>query len=460
MTRRSTLTNRDAGDDLDAAQPLEGEHGLRARAIADGEAPRGAEPPGHAAEGVERVVPFRDHDELARHLGNVEDRLHAREEEDRVAAWAEERAGDPVVCLGGLTEARQPALEPGQVLEVRGGRQEEQADAVRREELVEPAPPLRVVEHAAVQPSGHRPILAQGSGRSPRRYSRPREHRCSGRPRRDGAPCRGQAPGHRPPRPRLEPDPERAAELVERGASASDSPAAAARDAEAVLTMVATPDALQSVTEGPSGIASGAGPATTVIELSTVGPAAVLGLEEALPEGTGLLDAPVLGSVTEAESGTLTVFVGGPAQLVERWTPLLSALGTPIHVGPLGAGAAAKLVANSTLFGVIGALGEAVALADGLGLEREVAFDVLSRTPLAAQAERRRASIETGEYPARFALSLARKDADLLLEAAAREGVDLRLAEAARTWLADAEEAGRGGEDYSAVLGRILGDRP
>ena len=123
-----------------------------------------------------------------------------------------------------------------------------------------------------------------------------------------------------------------------------------------------------------------------------------------------------------------------------------------IRVGPVGAGSAAKLVVNSTLFGVTGVLGEALALALGLGLSREVAFDVLATTPVASQAERRRPALESGEYPPRFALPLALKDADLVLEASAAAGVELRLAAAARSWLADAEAAGRGAEDYAVVL--------
>ncbi len=97
---------------------------------------------------------------------------------------------------------------------------------------------------------------------------------------------------------------------------------------------------------------------------------------------------------------------------------------------------------------MIGALGEALALADALGLSREKAFEVLGTTALGAQAERRRAAIESGEFPPRFPLRLARKDADLIAEL----GLDLRLTEAGRSWLA---EAGDGGQDYSAVLERI-----
>ena len=246
-------------------------------------------------------------------------------------------------------------------------------------------------------------------------------------------------------------------ELGSFGAQPAETPAEAARRAEAVVTMVADPPALREVTEGPAGVAAGVGSSATVIQMSTVGPEAVTRLASVLPEGANLLDAPVLGSVAEAESGSLQVFMGGPQDLVARWTPLLSALGRPIHLGPLGAGTAAKLVANSTLFGVLGVLGEALAMATRLGLSSEAAFEVLSATPLAAQVERRRPSIESGEYPTRFSLSLARKDADLILGAADAEGARLRVGAAAREWLAEAEEAGWGDRDYSSVLAHILG---
>jgi 3-hydroxyisobutyrate dehydrogenase-like beta-hydroxyacid dehydrogenase len=251
--------------------------------------------------------------------------------------------------------------------------------------------------------------------------------------------------------------PDKTAQLVDLGAIPADTPAEAARSADAVITMVSDPNALRDVTEGPTGIAASAGVSTTVVQMSTVGTEPVSRLASLLPAGTGLLDAPVLGSIAEAESGSLTIFVGGPLPLVERWTPILSEFGSPIHVGPLGAGSAAKLVANSTFFGVLGVLGEALTLARALGLPDDVAFEVLAATPLAAQAERRRPSLESGEYPARFSLSLARKDAELILAAAAAAGADLRLAKAARTWLQEAEEAGLGDLDYSAVLAHMLG---
>lgn len=216
--------------------------------------------------------------------------------------------------------------------------------------------------------------------------------------------------------------------------------AEAARETEVTLTMLTNAAAVREVTRDIA--------PPLLIEMSTVGPDAVRELAQRL----AVIDAPVLGSRSEAEAGTLQVFVGATPEQYAQWSPLLAVLGTTHHVGPLGAGASAKLVANSTLVGTIGVLGEALRLADRLGLARDVTFEVLAATPVAAQAERRRSAIEAHDYPPRFALSLARKDAELVSAAAP----DLRIAQAARSWLAEADEAGWGERDYSAVLAWLL----
>ena len=249
---------------------------------------------------------------------------------------------------------------------------------------------------------------------------------------------------------------EKAEELVSRGASAAATPAEAARNAEGVVTAVSDPEALRAVTDGPDGIAAGSNASTTVIEMSTVGPRAVRWLQTALPPGVGLLDAPVLGSLSEAEAGTLLVFVGGPRRLAERWIPLFGTLGSVIVAGPLGSGAAAKLVANATLVGTLTLLGETIALADRLGLGRRLTMDILAQTPLGLASKRRREQLETEDFPLRFRLALARKDADLIQEAAEAAHADTRVLAAAATWFVDAEEAGLGDEDYSTVLQRII----
>lgn len=253
--------------------------------------------------------------------------------------------------------------------------------------------------------------------------------------------------------------PEKAEPLAELGAIVAATPAEATSGAEILITVVADPAALQAVTEGADGVIAGASASLTLVEMSTVGPAAVARLASTLPPEIGLLDAPVLGSPAEAASGSLVIFAGGPAQLVERVLPVLAAVGSVLHVGDLGSGAAAKLMANAALFATLGTLGELIALARGLGLPAEAAYRVLTATPLAAQAERRRAVIEADEYQPRFRLSLAGKDARLIADSARAAGVDLRLITAAGTWIADAEQAGLGDQDYTAMLKTILGGR-
>ena len=229
------------------------------------------------------------------------------------------------------------------------------------------------------------------------------------------------------------------------------SPADAARGADVAITMVADPAALQAVTGRDRRNRGRCGQTTTVIQMSTVGPAAISRLAAALPAGR-LLDAPVLGSLAEAEAGEPGSSSAGPTRLVEEWTPPLSVLGSLLHVGPLGAGSAAKLVANTTRDARgtrRGARARRRARARPQHRIRDPRLDAAG-----GQAERRRPALESGEYPP-DTLALARKDADLVAEAAARAGLDLGLAEAARSWLREAEEAGLEA-DYSAMLARIL----
>ncbi|HEX2118957.1 MAG TPA: NAD(P)-dependent oxidoreductase, partial [Acidimicrobiales bacterium] len=162
----------------------------------------------------------------------------------------------------------------------------------------------------------------------------------------------------------------RAAPLVERGARLAGSPAAAAQGADVAFTMLADPGAVERVVLGPDGLAGSLGPGATLVEMSTIGRDAVRALAARLPQGVDMLDAPVLGSVPAATEGTLKVFVGGDDGVFERCRPVLEAIGTPRHLGPLGAGAAMKLVANSTLGALMCGLAEALALADALDLDQ------------------------------------------------------------------------------------------
>ncbi|MDP9069856.1 MAG: NAD(P)-dependent oxidoreductase [Actinomycetota bacterium] len=253
---------------------------------------------------------------------------------------------------------------------------------------------------------------------------------------------------------------ERARALVEHGAEQAASPAEAAAGAEVVLTMLATPAALEEVTFGQAGLAAGLADGSTLIEMSTVGPGAVRALAGRLPGGVRVLDAPVLGSVAQATDGTLKVFVGGDGEVFESWRPVLEQLGRPVRFGPLGAGAAMKLVANSVLGVLMTGLGEALALADALGLDQAQVLDALAESPIGATVKSKRSNLESGAYSPNFKLALALKDLGLVTEAAGSAGVDLRLAPAAQTWFQEAADADMGELDYSAVIAHLRGARP
>ena len=250
--------------------------------------------------------------------------------------------------------------------------------------------------------------------------------------------------------------PGRAEPLAAAGAFVASSPAEAVRAVDQVITMLADPPALLEVVTSPGGLGEGLRAGQTILEMSTVGPSAVRRLADLVPSGVEVVDAPVLGSISEVEAGTLTVFLGGSAEAAASVRPLLEVIGTPLHVGPLGAGAAAKLVANTTLLGTLTLLGEALALAQGLELDHDAAFGVLAATPLAAQAERRRPVVEGVEPPVRFRLALAAKDAELIAEEARQAGVDAEIGQIAAARFRAAAQAGDGERDYSAVLRHMV----
>ena len=243
--------------------------------------------------------------------------------------------------------------------------------------------------------------------------------------------------------------------LVALGAAAAQSPAEVAAASDFVMTIVSDPVALRAVSEGADGIAAGAQPGLIAMEMSTVGPDAIRALRDTLPASSALLDAPVHGPPAAARAGSLAIFVGGDTDVLEQARPVLELLGSVLHIGPLGSAAGAKLIVQTTLVGTLALLGEALALAEAFSVPREVMFDVLAQTPLASQAQRRRPMVESGDYSASFRLSLARKDMDLVAEDAQRAGLHLRLDEAARSWLLDAEHDGRGHQDYTAIIATI-----
>jgi 3-hydroxyisobutyrate dehydrogenase-like beta-hydroxyacid dehydrogenase len=245
--------------------------------------------------------------------------------------------------------------------------------------------------------------------------------------------------------------------LREAGAAVASSPADAARGAEAAITMLADPAALEDVVFGPDGVAEALAPGSALIEMSTIGPDAARDVAGRLPEGVDLVDAPVRGSVGAARDGTLKILVGASGDAFARWRPLLETMGAPTHAGPVGSGAAMKLVNNFAVLSLTSILGDALVLADAMELDTTAVLDMLADTPLGAAVGMQREKIETGRYPTAFKLGLARKDVGLALEAVGARGRRLRVGEAVHAALQAAEADGRGDHDHAAVIGYLRG---
>jgi 3-hydroxyisobutyrate dehydrogenase-like beta-hydroxyacid dehydrogenase len=244
--------------------------------------------------------------------------------------------------------------------------------------------------------------------------------------------------------------------LVDHGASAASSPAQAVVGVDAAITMLATPQVLEQVLYADDGVLGALSPGQSLIDMSTVGPEVIRSVARRLPSQVTLIDAPVRGSVSEATAGRLVIYVGATHAAFDYVQPLLAPLGTLHRVGGPGAGAATKLVVNLTLGVTITALGEALALGDTLDLDRTALLDVLAESAIGTTVRSKRANIESGTYAPSFKLRLALKDLRLVTETPIRTGQDLVLAAASRNWLEQADQAGAGDLDFSAVVATIL----
>ncbi|MEU7800415.1 NAD(P)-dependent oxidoreductase [Micromonospora arborensis] len=214
---------------------------------------------------------------------------------------------------------------------------------------------------------------------------------------------------------------EKAAPLVQAGARAAATPAEAVAGADVVITMLTGPAAVDAVLFGDHGAAAALDPGVTLVEMSTVGPDYVASLRDRLPD-LDLADAPVKGSLPAAAAGELAILFGGSDKTLTRVREVLDVLGKVQHVGPLGAGAAVKLVVNVALCGSFVLVGEALALGDRLGLSTETTMAALSGTALGSLVPRVRARLDDPAAPTQFSYGLAAKDLQLALEAGAPSG--------------------------------------
>jgi 3-hydroxyisobutyrate dehydrogenase len=246
-------------------------------------------------------------------------------------------------------------------------------------------------------------------------------------------------------------------ELVARGARRADSPADAARDADVVVTCVSdTPD-LVAVVLGDHGVIEGIRDGAVLLDCSTVSPSAEKELAKALAgKSVEIVDAPLSGGAEGANNGVCTAFVGGSETAFASAKPILEAFCKTItHLGPTGAGQAAKAVNQIIISGTYASVGEGLAYAEQAGLPMEALVEALSGGAAGSWILTTRSpKYISHEYPAGFRTVLHRKDLGIAIEEGEAVGLEMRLTRLVAEWQDALIAAGYGEEDSSA-LGRI-----
>jgi 2-hydroxy-3-oxopropionate reductase len=245
-------------------------------------------------------------------------------------------------------------------------------------------------------------------------------------------------------------------ELVAAGADAVDTPADVARRAQCILTMVPDSPDVEAVLEGPNGVFSAMQPGTLLIDTSSIAPAVARRLAaRAVELGAVMLDAPVSGGEVGAINASLSIMVGGEADVFERALPVLEAMGNPeriIHIGPSGSGQLCKVCNQMVIAGTLAAVSEAMALArkagvDGGRVRAALLGGFASSRVLEVHGER----ILKSNYVPGFRTRLFAKDLRIAADTLKEYEIPATVNAAAHQLVTALMAAGRADDDYSSL---------
>ena len=243
--------------------------------------------------------------------------------------------------------------------------------------------------------------------------------------------------------------------LVDQGAAVAATPAALAAGCDAVFTMVTGTGDVEAVLLGAGGVVHGARPGSVVIDTSTIDPAATRTIAAALAErGVDMLDAPVSGGPQGARDATLSIMVGGRAEVLARVRPLLDCLGAAVrHMGGHGAGQATKACNQLLLLVTAQGVAEALTLARRAGLDPGQVREAL----LAGMASSRVLDffgdrMARRDFAAGIESRLYHKDLDIVLSLAHELGVALPAAAVTMQLVNGLHGQDRGRDDLSALI--------
>lgn len=239
---------------------------------------------------------------------------------------------------------------------------------------------------------------------------------------------------------------------------AAATPAEAAKGADFVFSCVGNDDDLRSVTLGENGAFSSMASGAIFIDNTTASAEVARELAAlAREKGIGFIDAPVSGGQAGAENGVLTVMCGGDQAVFDKAKPVIDAYARMVGLmGPVGAGQLTKMINQICIAGLVQGLSEGIAFGQRAGLDIEKVVDVISKGAAGSwQMENRWKTMRDGKFDFGFAVDWMRKDLDICLKEADRNGAQLPVTALIDQFYKDVQ--GKGGKrwDTSSLISRL-----
>ena len=250
--------------------------------------------------------------------------------------------------------------------------------------------------------------------------------------------------------------------FADKGIEVCDSPAAAAKGAEFVCSIVSDDIATREVMMGAAGVIGAAAAGTIVLDSSTNTPAMSReAAKAAAAKGILYLDAPVSGSLAQAQGKELVILVGGDKAAFDKAQPVLLAMGRMVRrIGDTGAGATLKLINNMLTATLTAAIGEGAQMAEAANLDRDAAMEVLNEGAAGSRAMKTKLpKMFKRDFSPQFQLELMDKDLRYFLALAQELDRPAPIASLVRSQYQAARRAQLGKLDSCAVFLQASGEK-
>ena len=235
----------------------------------------------------------------------------------------------------------------------------------------------------------------------------------------------------------------------------AETPAEAAKDAEYIFTCVGNDNDLREVSMGENGLYNTAKKGSVYIDNSTVSAEICRELYKAAKDKDfDFLDAPISGGQPGAESGKLTVMVGGDEKIFSKAKPIIDCYSQKVNlIGPSGSGQLTKMMNQMCIAGAVQGLSEAINFGINAGLDIDKVMDTISKGAAQSwQMENRYRSMTDNKFDFGFAVDWMRKDLAIVIEEAKRNGSPIPVTEIVDGYYAKVQEMGGNRWDNSSLI--------